>query len=182
MAKIRQQGANTVEYERISSDPFTLTLEKVAVTNAENDTLFFIPDRTGQLVAFPCNKCHTKALSRMVTRDPLAKKAHWDIRLNHVTGEELACTTCHSRDNVEYLTLINNKQIDYNKSQQVCAQCHATQNKDWLGGAHGKTLGGWAPPRVSATCVNCHNPHTPALEARWPARLNTVKIQELDPK
>ena len=36
-------------------------------------------------------------------------------------------------------------------------------------------LVGWAPPRASLTCVNCHNPHIHSWfrVPRWPARYNT---------
>jgi hypothetical protein len=181
LAQIENHSNNNIEYS-VSSDPYTYDVEKVAVTNSVNDTLFFTPNRVNHLVSYPCNKCHTKELSNMVSKDSFGKKAHWDVKLAHATEEALTCVTCHYSSDVEYLRLNNNKKISYNKSQKVCAQCHSTQAKDWVGGAHGKKLGGWAPPRVSNTCVNCHDPHSPAFESRWPSRLNTVKIQELDPK
>ncbi len=180
LAQIKKHSKSNIEYT-VSSDEFTAEIEKVAVTNAENDILFFIPNRVNHLVSFPCNNCHTKALGNMVSDDPTGKKAHWNIKLNHATADALTCVTCHSSNNVEYLRLNNKKEISFNQSQKVCAQCHSTQSNDWVGGAHGKTIGGWAPPRVSNTCVNCHDPHSPAFETRWPSRLNTVKIQELDP-
>lgn len=181
LAQIEKHSNNNIEYT-VSSDPYTYDIEKVAVTNAENDTLFFTPNRENHLVSFPCNNCHTQELGKMLSDEPSGKKAHWDIKLNHATEEALSCTTCHNSNDVEHLRLNSGKEVSYNKSQKVCAQCHSTQFNDWVGGAHGKKLGGWAPPRVSNTCVNCHNPHSPAFESRWPSRLNTVKIQELDPK
>ncbi len=181
LAQIEKHGNSNIEY-KVSSDFYTYGIEKVAVTNSENDTLFFTPNRVNHLVSYPCNNCHTQALSKMISDDPSEKKAHWDIKLQHATEETLTCVTCHSSNDVEYLRLNNNKEVSYNRSQKVCLQCHSTQYNDWIGGAHGKQLGGWAPPRVSNNCVNCHNPHSPAFESRWPSRLNTVKIQELDPK
>ncbi len=181
LAQIEKHSNNNIEYT-VSSDAFTYDIEKVAVTNSENDTLFFTPNRENHLVSYPCNNCHTQELGKMVSEDPSGKKAHWNIELKHATEEVLTCVTCHNNNNVEHLRLNNNKEVSFNKSQNVCMQCHSTQYKDWVGGAHGKKLGGWAPPRVSNTCVNCHDPHSPAFEHRWPSRLNTVKIQELDPK
>ncbi|VAW29323.1 hypothetical protein MNBD_BACTEROID06-517 [hydrothermal vent metagenome] len=181
LVQIEKHSKNNIKY-MVSSDAYTYDIEKVAVTDTENDTLFFTPNRVKHLISFPCNNCHTQELSKMISNDVLGKKAHWNIQLNHATEEALTCITCHSSNDVEYLTLNNNKKIDFNKSQKVCMQCHSTQYNDWIGGAHGKKLGGWAPPRVSNTCVNCHDPHSPAFETRWPSRLNTVKIQELDPK
>lgn len=28
------------------------------------------------------------------------------------------------------------------------------------------------------TCVNCHNPHNPSFETRWPVQFNTQKVIE----
>ena len=46
-----------------------------------------------------------------------------------------------------------------------------TECFDWAGGAHGKRLAGWAPPRVSKTCVECHNPHQPQWDKRAPVHV-----------
>ena len=40
------------------------------------------------------------------------------------------------------------------------------QASDWAAGAHGKRVGGWAPPRVVAGCPAGHDPHRPAWETR----------------
>ena len=75
---------------------------------------------------------------------------------------------------------ISSKEIpdSYFLGDNNCKECHQQEFKDWKGGAHGKQLGGWAPPRVSNTCVNCHNPHNPYFEKRWPVRFNTQKVKE----
>ncbi len=181
LAYIKEHNGKEIKYA-ITADNFIHNFEKVAVTNQAHDTLFFIPKRTNEILSFPCSSCHTTDLNKMNSQDPLEKKAHWQIKLNHATKGDITCVTCHSSINLEQLTLISNKKISLNQSQKLCAQCHSTQSNDWLGGAHGKQLGSWLPPRVSNTCVSCHNPHSPAFEKRWPSRLNTVKIKELDPK
>ena len=76
------------------------------------------------------------------------------------------------------LNTLTGKSIDFNSSYKLCSQCHSSQFEDWKGGAHGKRIGGWAPPRASLTCVNCHNPHSPSFETRWPSRFNTEQIEE----
>jgi len=181
LVEVAKHNNKEIKYA-ISSDYLVGDIEKIAITNKANDTLFFIPNRTDHLLSFPCSSCHTTDLNKMNSQDPLGKKAHWQIKLNHATKGDLTCFTCHSAVNLEQLTLISNKKISLNQSQKLCAQCHSTQSNDWLGGAHGKQLGSWLPPRVSNTCVSCHNPHSPAFEKRWPSRFNTVKIKELDPK
>jgi nitrate/TMAO reductase-like tetraheme cytochrome c subunit len=76
------------------------------------------------------------------------------------------------------LNSLTAQSIDFNASYKVCAQCHSNQFEDWKGGAHGKKVAGWAPPRASMTCVNCHNPHNPGFEKRWPVQFNTQKAIE----
>lgn len=77
----------------------------------------------------------------------------------------------------ELVTLTGN-QLDFNNSYKLCSQCHSPQFEDWKGGAHGKKVAGWAPPRASMTCVNCHNPHDPGFKTKWPARFNTKKAEQ----
>ena len=148
---------------------------KVEVT--EQWRRFFIADRKSQLKAFNCSECHMKPLA-MIQTDTYGKKAHWDIKMKHASDDTMNCTTCHSDENMDELTSITDKTYDFNFSHKLCAQCHQKELKDWAGGAHGKQIGGWVAPRVSLTCVECHNPHTPALEKRWPVRYNTQKVME----
>jgi len=181
ITKLEADGTTAVRYE-ISAEQYTADIKKVPFINTTNDTLFFIPERTGRIESFPCNKCHNVPLTKMVSDDPTGKKAHWQIRLEHADHKIMDCATCHNSDNLEYLQAQNHRSISFNNSYDVCRQCHSTQYNDWLGGAHGKNISVWLPPRLAKNCVDCHNPHSPGLEKRWPARLNTVKIQELDPR
>ena len=158
-----------------SSDQYTETLNKVEVT--ENWQRFYIPERKSQIKTFDCSECHSKPLEQLQAEKDLIK-GHWDIKLKHANQETMNCTTCHSEKNMDRLHSITNKKIDFNLSHKLCAQCHQKQYKDWSGGAHGKQIGGWAPPRVSQTCVGCHNPHDPSFEKRWPARYNTHMVDE----
>ena len=106
------------------------------------------------------------------------KKAHWDVSVAHADLNTMNCVTCHNPENMDNLKSLTGNTIDFNASYKLCSQCHTKQFQDWKGGAHGKQIGGWAPPRASMTCVNCHNPHKPAFETKWPARFNTQTIKE----
>ncbi len=159
----------------LSSDVYTETLNKVEVI--ENWQRFFIPERKSQIKSFECNECHSKPLDELQAEDQI-KKSHWDITLKHANQETMNCVTCHSENNMDKLHSITNKSIDFNLSHKLCSQCHQKQYKDWAGGAHGKQIGGWAPPRVSQTCVGCHNPHKPHFDKKWPARYNTQMVDE----
>lgn len=159
----------------VTSDTYTNHLKLVEVT--ENGITFSIPERKNQIKSFACTECHTKPLSELKTKD--IKKAHWNIKLNHTSNSAtMNCTTCHNGSDMNHLKSITGTSIDFNKSYKLCSQCHQKEYKDWSGGAHGKAVESWAPPRVSKTCVNCHNPHDSGFKKRWPVRYNSQKNNE----
>lgn len=140
---------------------------------------FFTEKRTLDLTSFPCANCHSKSLKELkANQGPEYRKAHWDIHLSHADENAMNCTTCHAENNMNQLTTLTGKMLSLDESFKLCGQCHSTQFKDWQGGAHGKQLNGWKPPRVAKTCVSCHDPHKPAFPNRFPARLNTNQLSE----
>jgi len=147
------------------------------VTVTDNDPHFYIKNRKNKIKLYDCKECHNKPISQLQTKN-LGKKAHWDIELNHADTNTMSCLSCHSDNNMNNLQSITGKKIDFNLSYQLCAQCHTNQVKDWKGGAHGKNLSGWKTARVSKLCVECHNPHKPNFEKRWPARYNSKMVEE----
>lgn len=160
------------------------TMEQLKTVLAKiHDTVsFFIPERSSQIKSFPCTNCHSKPVEQLsLGRKVNEKKAHWHIEIVHGNEEVMNCFTCHNKSNPDELTSLTGKPIVFDESFKVCSQCHSTQYKDWVGGSHGKRLGGWAPPRITNTCTNCHNPHKPVFESRWPARLNTVVKSKINP-
>ncbi|WP_074407086.1 MULTISPECIES: cytochrome c3 family protein [Aquimarina] len=159
----------------ISSEQYLEGIKTIKVTEGEHT--FLIPERKSEIKSYACTECHTKPLEELKSKDP-SKKAHWDIKLAHADLNTMNCITCHNGNDMDNLTSLTGTSIDFNRSYKLCSQCHSKQFKDWKGGAHGKKLGGWAPPRASMTCVNCHNPHNPGFETRWPAGYNTQKVKE----
>ncbi|WP_431165093.1 cytochrome c3 family protein [Tenacibaculum halocynthiae] len=158
----------------ITSEKYTDHIKTIEIS--ADGLKFLIPDRKGKIKSYACTECHTKPLKDMQSTD--IKKAHWNIKLNHANQETMNCTTCHNGKDMNNLKSLTGHTIDFNKSFKLCSQCHQKEYKDWTGGAHGKRIGGWAPPRVSMTCVNCHNPHSPGIDTKWPARFNTEKTKE----
>ncbi|MDC1162436.1 cytochrome c3 family protein [Tenacibaculum sp.] len=158
----------------ISSEKYIEDIKTIEIS--EDGLTFLIPDRKGAIKSYACTECHAKPLKEM--RNGEIKKAHWNIKLNHADQKTMNCTTCHNGSNMDDLKSLTGHTIDFNKSYNLCKQCHQKQYKDWTGGAHGKRIGGWAPPRVSMTCTNCHNPHSPSFKTKWPARFNTQKVIE----
>lgn len=169
--------AKSIEYKgETSSDIYNETIKKVEVKEGEFD--FLIPERKSQIASYNCTECHSQPLEKLKEHKVGEKAAHWNIKLNHAGPETMNCTTCHNKNDFDNLQSLTNSAIDFNYSYKLCSQCHQAQFKDWKGGAHGKQLGGWAPPRVSNTCVNCHNPHRPQFEKRWPVRYNVQVAKE----
>lgn len=169
--------ARSVNYSgvNITSEIYSNTIEKIKIS--EGETEFFIPVRKSQMTSYNCSECHNQPLD-MIKDNKVGKKAHWDIALKHANEETMNCNTCHADNNMDLLHSLTDKPIDLNLSHKLCSQCHQSEAKDWVGGAHGKQIGGWAPPRLSQTCVGCHNPHSPHFEKRWPAQFNTQKVKE----
>lgn len=136
-----------------------------------NGQQFAIRSRLTDLDQFPCRRCHTVPLPQMKHDGKDGKaRAHWSLKLKHADEQMMSCSTCHFEADLNQLRTLTNQPVPMDASHQVCAQCHFGQAADWAGGSHGKRVGGWAPPRVAKTCVECHNPHGPAWDQRFPAR------------
>ncbi len=125
-----------------------------------------VDPRIPHLTRYPCSKCHEKPLSVLKQTKPAA---HWEVKLQHAPNTFTACTTCHSEAPTQSLKLMNGKEISFDESHLLCAQCHSRQAADWRGGAHGKRTSGWADQRRVLNCTGCHNSHQPRLAPRWPA-------------
>ena len=160
----------------ISSEKHLDGIKKILADVQEADS-FYLPERAVHLTSFPCSNCHTAGLPELKAGAKTGeKKAHWNIELKHAPMEAMNCATCHNTNgDMDKLVSLTGKQIHIDEAFKQCAQCHSTQFKDWKGGSHGKRLGSWAQPRVINNCTSCHNPHSPAFESRWPARLNTAR-------
>ena len=163
------EGESKPYHGVLSSEQLLADTELIEITEGEHT--FLIPERKSQIKSFACIECHSKPVSQMKGTD--TQKAHWDIKLNHANSDAMNCATCHNGEDMNQLNTLTGKNIDFNLSYKLCSQCHSSQFEDWKGGAHGKKVAGWAPPRASNTCVNCHNPHSPSFEKRWPVRFNT---------
>lgn len=159
----------------ITSDKYIDHVKTIEITEGEHT--FLIPERKSQIKSYACTECHSKSLSEL-QQNNTGKRAHWDINLVHANENTMNCLTCHNGDDMDNLKSLTNNKIDFNKSYNLCNQCHTKQFEDWKGGAHGKRIGSWAPPRASMTCVNCHNPHKPHIASKWPVRYNTQKVKE----
>ena len=141
--------------------------EAVPVRTTSGVAPFFVLARESELTKGPCVTCHA-APSAAPSADAGPRRAHWSVELAHAPESVMSCATCHAPS--AGLRTLAGRTVEFDHGYEVCAQCHSTARDDWEGGAHGKRAGGWPPPRVVFSCTECHNPHRPALETRWPAR------------
>ena len=169
--------AKSVSYVRDSIQNQTLFDVNELVEIDENDIHFYIPKRKTNIKSYACNECHNKPVEQL-HKEGLGKKAHWDITINHADTKTMSCLSCHNSQDMNNLKSITGDPIDFNKSYKLCSQCHNSQVKDWVGGAHGKNISGWKSTRVSKLCVECHNPHAPQIAKRWPSRYNATMVNE----
>lgn len=153
----------------LSSERFIGDGLRVEVAGYPDRPRFFALARTPVVEKYPCTTCHTLPLEKMRGAPGSPRRAHWDVTLEHAPATTMSCATCHAADAPDRLRLLEGAPVSFDHSYQVCAQCHSRQAADWSAGAHGKRVGGWAPPRVVYPCAQCHNPHHPRWDTRWPA-------------
>jgi hypothetical protein len=120
------------------------------------------------LGSYPCTSCHFGG--RVTMTDTRVTDAHQNIQPVHPAQLGAVCSTCHAPDNVERLALKSAERSTFDHAYRLCAQCHFAQAEAWAGGGHGKRLDGWQGRRVVMNCVDCHDPHRPAIEPRTPFR------------
>jgi hypothetical protein len=160
----------------VSSTPMLGDADVVEAHVSPGTPPFGVLARTPRLTKAPCANCHTVPLEAMRWDGSDGRAtAHWQVRLVHASAQVMTCTTCHAASGLDRLRTLTGAEVSFDHAYEICAQCHSTQKADWEGGAHGKRAGGWAPPRVIYNCTECHNPHRPAFDTRWPARAGRVE-------
>ncbi len=175
-------GATQPVSYALSSLSFITGRALVEAVPARATTPFLVLSRESQLTKAPCSGCHSVPLAVMRWDGADGRtRAHWSIELAHAPDAVMQCATCHAVDGGAALTLLGGQPVDFDHAYQTCAQCHAAQEADWSGGAHGKRVGGWVPPRVVYNCTECHDPHRPALAYRWPASAGRLPDEVTDP-
>ncbi|MCC6537278.1 MAG: cytochrome C [Bryobacterales bacterium] len=174
-AACRSDAGRPAAKQAASSEPLLEGRARVNVEGHAEVPGFAILARTAQMQKLPCNKCHTVPLAQM---KPVKPAAHWNVVLKHAKPETMNCNTCHADADKGELRMMQGAPVGFDHAYKLCGQCHAAQEKDWAGGAHGKRAAGWAPPRVALSCTGCHNPHTPAFDRRWPARAGRPETTE----
>jgi hypothetical protein len=152
--------------EKMVQSVLALPENTVRVRARYQGGFFWTETRKDKLERFKCSQCHN---NKPVRVELAADMAHGDVKLNHGSREKpLSCFTCHNKEERDFLETEEGMKLEMDHSYQMCGQCHFRQQKDWVGGAHGKRVANWAGKRVVQNCVSCHNPHSPRFEKRWP--------------
>ena len=129
--------------------------------------------RAAAISQYPCTSCHQG--KKVVMANKRIGDAHNNIQPVHPEQTGAVCSTCHSADDVQLLTLKSGERATLDESYRLCAQCHFPEAKAWAGGAHGKRLDGWQGRRVVMACADCHDPHKPAVQVRIPFRAPQIE-------
>ncbi|TAN45153.1 MAG: hypothetical protein EPN22_03930 [Nitrospirae bacterium] len=128
--------------------------EKPAEALKDNIPKFFAP-KPPSSENFPCSKCHQFRATNKTKRK--LHEYHTAVELKHAE-EQRWCYDCHEGNK---LRLQNGQLINFDKSYQLCGQCHGTIFRDWKAGLHGKRTGSWDGEKLYRLCVSCHDPHKP---------------------
>ena len=124
-----------------------------------------IPNSTRSLDYFPCNDCHSELEVNTQRRELV--DMHDDIIFIH-DSENRWCLACHDAENRDSLRLANGKLLSFEKSYELCGQCHGPKIRDWKLGIHGKRTGEWNGQKNYFLCVHCHDPHAPKFKLLEP--------------
>lgn len=105
-----------------------------------------------------CRNCHLAKKQDYILSKKTNKLKHAAIHSQH-GRVEVACGSCHDRNNSNLLRTSEDSSATFVDSSAVCKQCHQDRYKDWSNGIHGKRLGGWNLQKKQFSCVECHQPH-----------------------
>lgn len=129
---------------------------------------------TAALPLHPCVMCHDLRKPDPTPRTfkvaPPPDGAPHAARLRHGNGR-MWCVDCHHLKDRQWLRTLDDRKLSFDDAPVQCGQCHSARYRDWVFGAHGKRVEGYATgtDRQLYSCVHCHDPHVPVLPARKPS-------------
>jgi len=123
----------------------------------------------GQPVMASCSSCHATTKPNLDTRSTAdLDQFHQGLKYNH---GNLSCLSCHNSQDYDALRLADSRTVAFTDSMTLCSQCHGPQRRDYDRGLHGGMNGYWdltRGGRTRNTCINCHDPHSPAFPLVMP--------------
>jgi hypothetical protein len=113
--------------------------------------------------AASCSTCHSTRQPEVATvRGGELQAFHQGLQVAHGS---VSCLSCHNASNYDTLRKADGTPVAFPQTQQLCAQCHGPQHRDYQHGSHGGMTGFWdlnRGGRERNTCTDCHDPHAPA--------------------
>jgi hypothetical protein len=139
-----------------------------AVTVHQSPRLTSVPSDTlgpsGEPTRVACVTCHARVDVGARASSPAdLKEFHTGLTFRHGT---LECGSCHAVDEPPLLRLATGAKLPTSEALALCSQCHGPQRRSFDHGAHGGMTGHWdlsRGPRERNHCVDCHDPHVPAI-------------------
>jgi nitrate/TMAO reductase-like tetraheme cytochrome c subunit len=124
----------------------------------------------GRAARAPCGTCHgfVEPKDKYATANRLGA-FHKGVEIAH--GGQ-SCRTCHTVPGLDAFNLAGGEKVSYDEVMRLCGQCHAQRLQEYERGAHGGMTGYWdlgRGPRSRNHCLDCHNPHAPAIPRMTPA-------------
>jgi hypothetical protein len=123
----------------------------------------------GEAATVSCSTCHASTTPNLaLRRSEELDEFHQGLVFNH---GQLSCLSCHNSGNYDSLRLADGTAVDFENVQQLCAQCHGPQTRDYRNGSHGG-MNGYLDlkrgPRTRNNCTDCHDAHSPQYQAMMP--------------
>lgn len=120
-------------------------------------------------VELACATCHaTRPPNRSSRSTADLDEFHQGLVVAHGDNR---CLACHNPSDYDSLRLADDRALAFVDVMQLCAQCHGGVARDYAHGAHGGMTGYWdlrRGARVRNNCVDCHDPHSPAIPPMVP--------------
>lgn len=142
------------------------------VTTSVGETTIHVPKRLSHVEVvtdsgsawIPCQTCHSLRAVATVPNDAGAlKEFHVGMTFDH---GNLSCGACHAEGQPPNLRLADGTRLEMVEAMRLCGQCHGQQLTNFRHAAHGGMSGNWDVKRGNRQrnhCVDCHDPHQPAL-------------------
>jgi len=155
---------------RASADKESANLYPVFIQRPEGPPRVIVGTHAdGSPLTASCTTCHN-------SREPnVGNNSADDLDIFHqdliYAHGDLSCLSCHNPDDYDTLRLADDRALHYMDVMTLCTQCHSPQARAYNQGAHGGMTGYWdltRGPRVRHSCLQCHDPHTPAFQRMTP--------------